>query len=66
MFDDSPKSYEEITCKNYQSHPDMNFSDHLPVSGLFDIKVIDSDGRKSSWDDSSFRIVRSREELSLK
>lgn len=39
MFDDSPKSYEEITCKNYQSHPDMNFSDHLPVSGLFDIKV---------------------------
>jgi len=39
LFDDSPKSYEEITCKNYQSHPELNDSDHLPVSGLFNIKV---------------------------
>ena len=45
LFDDSPKSYEEITCKNYQSHPELNDSDHLPVSGLFNIKVIHQQSR---------------------
>jgi len=64
IFVDSKKSYEEITCKNYQSHPDMNFSDHLPVSGLFHIKVKGGSVPQVSFDpispwssDSSAKIV---------
>jgi len=63
LFDDSQK-HEQITCVNYQSHPEMNFSDHLPVSGLFEIKVKGGDVNPVTFDpieswpsDSSAKII---------